>query len=512
LVFYDVKKRTPKEILVPTLAVIAHYHPQGKVTIDLVNLMKHLHQNRVTIVFVSTCLSEISMSRIQRFGTVIRRDNFGYDFWSYKVGLESVDTRSFDRILFLNSSFVTTDPVLLCSDFLEAPNETGLRGISISHEFHPHVQSFWVAFEGRDLIRSDAFKAWWQAMTPISDRQEVIQNYEIGMSRYFSEQGYSLKAIFQATAAEKFRAINLAFACNWWSTKVQGEAVTIRLSLANTLNPTYFMWQPLVERHGLIKRDTLNKPSLWPDLQEWLSKLSPPDPRYTMIHDAFPDLIGNGRRKTSEEVRQIDHILDRGVDASGEPRPFTAREFFERSDEAGFNQNNDGYRSLFKNFSRWCVEQFQFNSALEIGAGPGYLTFLLNRLGIDCIGVDGNDYSMRFFQKLHPKYADRYRLDPEFKNDYPEREALFAIECFEHIPDPALELLMNKVTTEIRPRLIFFSSTPHPDPDPIADFQWGHINLKQPDEWDRFFDGFGYRRRKEQPPITQWACVYEKVS
>jgi hypothetical protein len=205
--------------------------------------------------------------------------------------LESIDTRSFDRILFFNSSFVTTDPVLLCSDFLEDPKETGLHGVSISHEFHRHIQSFWVAFEGRDLIQSDAFKAWWQAMTPISDRQEVIQNYEIGMSRYFSEQGYSLKAVFQPTAAEKFRAINLAFACNWWRTTVKGEAVTIRLSLANTLNPTHFMWQPLVERHGLIKRDTLNKPFLWPDLQEWLAKLSPEDPRYAFIGDGFPRLL-----------------------------------------------------------------------------------------------------------------------------------------------------------------------------------------------------------------------------
>ena len=132
-------------------------------------------------------------------------------------------------------------------------------------------------------------------------------------------------------------------------------------------------------------------------------------------------------------------------------------------------------------------------------------------MGIDTVGVDGNGYSKNFFDLKHPKFAHRYHLDPLFEEKYERADLFIAIECFEHIPDASLNRIMDKVRCEIQPEFILFSSTPHPDPDPNWDIQWGHINIKQPMEWHDFFLSHGYELTKGKPPVTVWASLYKRI-
>jgi len=41
--------------------------------------------------------------------------------------------------------------------------------------------------------------------------------------------------------------------------------------------------------------------------------------------------------------------------------------------------------------------------------------------------------------------------------------------------------------------------------------QWGHINLKQPDEWARFFAEYGFKLQTTKPPVTEWAQLYART-
>lgn len=214
--------------------------------------------------------------------------------------------------------------------------------------------------------------------------------------------------------------------------------------------------------------------------------------------------------KTIDEIIILNKASGKGYEPNGAPRPFTDKEFFEISVLLGNNQFNPDYRRLFENFARWCLKNLDFKTALEIGCGPGYLVYLLNQAGIDCVGVDGNSYSRQLFRKLHSKIAEKYFHDPQFTGHYGFREAFFSIECFEHIPDNALNLIMEKIKYLVQPKYIVFSSTPHPHTSAHWDIQWGHINLKSAKEWDAFFEQFDYIRSPLVPPITEWACVYEK--
>lgn len=212
------------------------------------------------------------------------------------------------------------------------------------------------------------------------------------------------------------------------------------------------------------------------------------------------------------ELLALNRQLGRGFDPAGSPRPLSDREFFEVASEMGQTQRNAEYRRLQEFLAVWIRDALAPSSALEIGSGPGYLLYCLNRLGIDARGVDGNPYSKAHFDRCHPEFAARYVLDRYFEGSYGPADAVVSIEVFEHIPDDGLERILEKLRRQVRPRHFVFSSTPHPDPNPGWDLQWGHINIKQPEQWHGLFARFGYRPVDTRPPITEWATLYVDAS
>ena len=214
---------------------------------------------------------------------------------------------------------------------------------------------------------------------------------------------------------------------------------------------------------------------------------------------------------TQQDVVMLNRMIGRGYDTVGVPRSLNHREFFEISMEMGFNQLNPDYRKLHENLATWVANNLKVKSSLEIGCGPGYLMNCLNVLGVDAVGIDGNPYSQRLFQTLHPSLGGKYIKDEDFSGEYSNKDLLIAIEVFEHIDDNGLQSIMKKVNDRIQPKFIVFSSTPYADAIPSWDVQWGHINIKQPNEWRAFFESHGYLlNERYKPPVTEWAVVYEQ--
>jgi 2-polyprenyl-3-methyl-5-hydroxy-6-metoxy-1,4-benzoquinol methylase len=215
--------------------------------------------------------------------------------------------------------------------------------------------------------------------------------------------------------------------------------------------------------------------------------------------------------KTIQQLSAYNKILGRGYDSQGVPRPFDEREFFEVSEEMGWNQNNPDYRDLFEVLSNYIIRLPHVHSSLEFGCGPGYLLYCLSKAGIDAAGLDGNKFSKRFFDQCHPEFSNKYFLDPTFSRSYKKSDLFISVECFEHIADDLLAEIMRKVRAEVQPTFILFSSTPFAESHPGWDLQWGHINIKQPNEWDDFFSQYGYQLTTDKPPVTSWAALYKKT-
>jgi hypothetical protein len=100
--------------------VVAHYDPAGRVAWNLRDLVAHL-ATLGRVIFVSTNLDENAARSLPAGVQVITRPNEGYDFYSYKRGIEALgDPRAFDEVVILNSSFVCLDPARLTGRFFSA--------------------------------------------------------------------------------------------------------------------------------------------------------------------------------------------------------------------------------------------------------------------------------------------------------------------------------------------------------------------------------------------------------
>lgn len=242
--------------------VFAHYDVYGKVHLDTLELIRELVNYSVEIIFVSTNISEASFEALRKYCKIIRRENYGYDFWSYKVGVEAIsDKEKLKSILFLNNSFVVTDPVRLCEEYFSVKKDTDcLFGLTISNQISRHIQSYWMEFIGEKLIKSKDFEDWWASMVPISNQKEVILNYEVGLSSSFIKKGYKLGSLFVPDNNEKLIAsmrsiVNYHYALD--DTVVSGDMTSFDINLAKKLNPTSLLWYELLEKFHFIKFKTM---------------------------------------------------------------------------------------------------------------------------------------------------------------------------------------------------------------------------------------------------------------
>lgn len=156
------------------------------------------------VITVSTSgLNEQSLERLPPGVEFHTRPNFGYDFFSYKWALDLVgDYQDYDQILITNDSFVgPTVPVRQIVGGRRAEN-LDLMGMTLSHNHHDHVQSFFMLANSY-VVRSAAFRRFWADMEPLSDRTRVIQRYEVGFSAAIKEAGFTLGSYFRPTETEQ---------------------------------------------------------------------------------------------------------------------------------------------------------------------------------------------------------------------------------------------------------------------------------------------------------------------
>lgn len=242
-------------------AVVAHYDAGGEVAPDLLATVRALHARGARVWVVSTGLHDAAAATLEPHAEVIRRDNTGYDFWSYKVGIEHVQRQGpVERLLLLNSSVYIEDVERLLRRMDAHRGQLDLLSVTLSHEVRPHLQSFWLAFETPQILASDAFAHWWSALQPLSVREEVIANHELGLSAHFARAGFRLGALFQPTREQQWRAVLRAAESGFLPVSLPPEgAVALDPAWADRLNPTMYAWDALYEQLGVLKWELVKR-------------------------------------------------------------------------------------------------------------------------------------------------------------------------------------------------------------------------------------------------------------
>jgi rhamnosyltransferase len=182
----------------PRLVVMAHFDVAGEVA---PHVRRHVEAwrgvaDRLIVVSTSELTAESRQWLTQR-AELVERENFGYDFMSYKTGLDHAgDVERYAEIVVCNDSFV--GPLRPYAEIFDtmATRPVDFWGLTKSHRISTHIQSFFIVFRSW-VVRSRAYREFWTSMSPVSDRTTVIRRYEVGLSKHLLAAGFTLGSYFE---------------------------------------------------------------------------------------------------------------------------------------------------------------------------------------------------------------------------------------------------------------------------------------------------------------------------
>lgn len=273
-----------------SVAVVAHFDPEDRFDATFETLLDCLLQVCDQILVVSTCNSAALAERFHDQVECIFRPNVGYDFYSYKVGIQRIAKRYPTRSIFLvNSSFLITNrqQFIVALEGIQK-NYTRLDMISMtqSNQMGTHLQSYLLYLSpiGR---KSAWFTEWIVNIQPRNSKLEIIIHDEIGLSVKASQAGAKIGSWFKCNRIEYFRG-----ALRWAKHLTQQGNILQLLNprILFQFNPAHFLGQAIAKECGLIKTELLRNNPCKQDLS-WLDD-----------------------SKDMPEIRQIDNFANRSRD------------------------------------------------------------------------------------------------------------------------------------------------------------------------------------------------------
>jgi 2-polyprenyl-3-methyl-5-hydroxy-6-metoxy-1,4-benzoquinol methylase len=173
----------------------------------------------------------------------------------------------------------------------------------------------------------------------------------------------------------------------------------------------------------------------------------------------------------------------------------TQEEFLNAELEMNLTMQNPDFVALAEHVYNY-VRKYQFDTILDYGCGTGVYSEVARRNGENVLAMD--------IFKSHRDYCKaNYPLLKVIARPKPA-DLMYFIEVAEHMTDQEIEVAVNAVN----PNLILFSSTPNTTEN---DADWGHINIKQEDEWVNHFEKMGYKLIDKPQTPTLWALMFKKI-
>lgn len=189
--------------------IFAHYDKDNKVDDHVIFTLRNYRQYFQNIIFVT--VSRLALGEVRKLhfltDTVLLRDNIGYDFCSWKIGLAELDHYQYDEIVIANDSVYgpISDPAYLFES--SRSSAADIWGASISEQIQTHIQSFFIVFK-RTFLRTKDFSDFWKSVVPIQNKMDMITAYEIGLSAFARERGFTVDALVHLdSVSEEIRRI-----------------------------------------------------------------------------------------------------------------------------------------------------------------------------------------------------------------------------------------------------------------------------------------------------------------
>ena len=232
--------------------IFAHYHSKGMIRNDIVDFLKKSQKRFSEIIFVSTKIKKDQIKKIPKKVKFIKRENFGYDFYSYKKGWEYLKTRlkgnfSNTNLFFINSSILFVQPEkllnLLSKKFAIINKE--FWGVSRSLELTDHIGTYCFFFSGT-LFKNKNILNWWKKIKPLNIHYKVILKYELGLSKLMIKNNIQLKSIYK-------KNINLKTNNIFKKIPQRFNEIFLKTPKYYKKDPTHYFWHDFYKLFGIVK-------------------------------------------------------------------------------------------------------------------------------------------------------------------------------------------------------------------------------------------------------------------
>lgn len=230
----------PVPVAADRIAVVAHFSTSTLVSRSFEMLVTGLTATGYAVVVSSTAetTGELLWSGGPPRGvSVLRRPNAGYDFGSWAVALNAFpQIRSAPYVLTVNDSML--GPFRDLGGLIESfeASSAPVWGAVRSHQFAPHLQSYFVGYRGGDVLRRGPVRRFWRSISVQGTKTDVIWKYELGLSKLLAEVG------------------------------IESDCAYDGRDIVGDLNPAILGWRALLEAgFPFIKRELVTSPQVAPD-------------------------------------------------------------------------------------------------------------------------------------------------------------------------------------------------------------------------------------------------------
>ena len=192
--------------------------------------------------------------------------------------------------------------------------------------------------------------------------------------------------------------------------------------------------------------------------------------------------------------------------------------FFDKSVELGFTTRDyESLVNLHTNGAR-TLQIMGCTSVFEFGSGLGFFLSACQRIGLyKHVGYDINPYERDFAiskgidpgRYLLGKWVEKYLLGRYELKTHGSYDAIYSTEVFEHMTDQDINKVMP-ILYKACNKYFYFTSTPFTSTIPEWDIEWGHINIKQKDEWIALFKKHGFDYMRDATDVCSWGLLFVK--
>lgn len=240
--------------------VFAHFDVEGKVDQHVLYYLRELCLIADRVIFVTVSIVEQeSLDQLSAVGvTTVQRDNVGYDFYSYKVGLEQLNVTDFDEIILCNDSVY--GPLFNLENVFNRMDDSlcDFWGLTESYEIARHVQSYFLVFR-KKLLDAEVFLRFWDTLEALESKRDIVERYEVGLSQELLAADFSVDSFVKFESPRKYtrfiqswRQYVRTIARRWKEREFWLDVFQIVfMGRVIAINPTHKEWRTLLANSDL---------------------------------------------------------------------------------------------------------------------------------------------------------------------------------------------------------------------------------------------------------------------